>query len=334
MPDTALALESTITCPNCGHRATETMPTDACQYFYDCKGCGALLKPKSGNCCVFCSYGSVPCPPIQAGGGAPTCCAGDATAVEIRPGVQRPDWSIVTSAAARDALLARDRSRPGPVEAWTTALPQPQDAVWRAVIALFARLGRPPQWAEIAVEANLSERAVEEILSELERNDLLAVDKDRRSISYAYPFTARPSAHRISVHGHQLRALCAIDALGVGAMCDTDVVIESSCQLCGAAISIETARRGTTLWNVQPGDAVVWYDLDYDCCAATSCCPSIAFFCSDGHLENWRIAQARQPTGRRLMLADAFEIGRALFEPVLKPAAHDRHSVFGQSLRS
>src|SRR6185312_9837000 len=40
------------------------MPTDACQYFYDCKGCGALLKPLPGDCCVFCSYGSVPCPPV------------------------------------------------------------------------------------------------------------------------------------------------------------------------------------------------------------------------------------------------------------------------------
>jgi hypothetical protein len=41
------------------------MPTDACQFFYDCKGCGQRLKPKPGDCCVFCSYGSVPCPPVQ-----------------------------------------------------------------------------------------------------------------------------------------------------------------------------------------------------------------------------------------------------------------------------
>jgi hypothetical protein len=58
--------ESTITCPNCGHQATERMPQDACQIVYDCKGCGARLRPKPGDCCVFCSYGSVPCPPIQA----------------------------------------------------------------------------------------------------------------------------------------------------------------------------------------------------------------------------------------------------------------------------
>jgi hypothetical protein len=57
---------STITCPNCGHQETETMPTDNCHYYYECKSCGALLKPKQGDCCVFCSYGNVPCPPIQA----------------------------------------------------------------------------------------------------------------------------------------------------------------------------------------------------------------------------------------------------------------------------
>jgi hypothetical protein len=58
-------LHSELTCPNCGHRQTESMPTDACQFFYDCVGCGELLRPKACDCCVFCSYGSVPCPPKQ-----------------------------------------------------------------------------------------------------------------------------------------------------------------------------------------------------------------------------------------------------------------------------
>ncbi|WP_082863277.1 MULTISPECIES: GDCCVxC domain-containing (seleno)protein [unclassified Oleiphilus] len=60
-------LESKITCPNCGHHKTEVMPTDACVYFYECEGCKKLLKPNQGDCCVFCSYGSVKCPPIQQG---------------------------------------------------------------------------------------------------------------------------------------------------------------------------------------------------------------------------------------------------------------------------
>lgn len=42
------------------------MPTNACQWLYECEHCQALLRPKQGDCCVFCSYGSVQCPPVQA----------------------------------------------------------------------------------------------------------------------------------------------------------------------------------------------------------------------------------------------------------------------------
>jgi len=61
-----MILQSVITCPHCAMEKAELMPTDACRFFYTCTGCGATLRPKSGDCCVFCSYGSVPCPPIQA----------------------------------------------------------------------------------------------------------------------------------------------------------------------------------------------------------------------------------------------------------------------------
>ncbi|KAB2940277.1 GDCCVxC domain-containing (seleno)protein [Hyphomicrobium sp.] len=60
-----MELRSTITCPACGRASVEIMPTDACQYVYDCRHCGARLTPKKGECCVYCSYGSVPCPPVQ-----------------------------------------------------------------------------------------------------------------------------------------------------------------------------------------------------------------------------------------------------------------------------
>lgn len=56
---------STITCPKCGHRKKELMPTTACQFFYDCENCKEVLRPKEGDCCVFCSYGTVACPPVQ-----------------------------------------------------------------------------------------------------------------------------------------------------------------------------------------------------------------------------------------------------------------------------
>jgi hypothetical protein len=74
-------LQSVLTCPRCGHASLETMPTDACRFYHDCAHCGALLRPLPGHCCVFCSYGSVPCPPMQAQRG----CCGDAVSGRAAP---------------------------------------------------------------------------------------------------------------------------------------------------------------------------------------------------------------------------------------------------------
>jgi hypothetical protein len=56
---------STIRCPACDAESTAEMPLDACVYFWDCPACRRILKPLPGDCCVFCSYGLVPCPPKQ-----------------------------------------------------------------------------------------------------------------------------------------------------------------------------------------------------------------------------------------------------------------------------
>ena len=65
-------LASALTCPHCGYTSVELMPTDACVIIHECAGCHAVLRPNDGDCCVFCSFGSVKCPPVQVG------CCGDA----------------------------------------------------------------------------------------------------------------------------------------------------------------------------------------------------------------------------------------------------------------
>ena len=74
MSEPAPILLSVLTCPECGYAEEMEMPTDACLYYHECTSCQALLKPQKGDCCVFCSYANVPCPPIQLG----TCCSSDA----------------------------------------------------------------------------------------------------------------------------------------------------------------------------------------------------------------------------------------------------------------
>jgi hypothetical protein len=60
-----LSQESTLMCPKCGTQKVATMPFDACQIIFQCEQCGVSHQPLPGDCCVFCSFGTVPCPPIQ-----------------------------------------------------------------------------------------------------------------------------------------------------------------------------------------------------------------------------------------------------------------------------
>lgn len=67
-----IVLNSTLKCPKCGFEKDEQMPTDCCQFFYQCCACREVFKPLAGDCCVYCSYGTVKCPPMQKDNG---CCS-------------------------------------------------------------------------------------------------------------------------------------------------------------------------------------------------------------------------------------------------------------------
>jgi hypothetical protein len=69
-----IAMQAVITCPECGHKESEEIPTDACLFFYECLGCHTLLRPKKGDCCVFCSYCDRKCPSALKEGDRQECC--------------------------------------------------------------------------------------------------------------------------------------------------------------------------------------------------------------------------------------------------------------------
>lgn len=56
---------SEITCPKCGFKKMETLPTDVCLIKYKCDSCNTVSYSKDGDCCVFCSYGTHKCPSKQ-----------------------------------------------------------------------------------------------------------------------------------------------------------------------------------------------------------------------------------------------------------------------------
>lgn len=249
--------------------------------------------------------------------------------VEIRPGVRRPDWSVVTLPAAGEALRARSLSRPSLIDCWLVALNPAEDLAWRRVLVLFADLGRAPGAAEIADDTGVGEESVRHVLEILQRYDLVGLSEGDGRIVTAYPFTDRATGHVVTLGARRLNALCAVDALGAGAMYQRDVAVESRCRACDGPIRIATADLGKTVSTVSPPETVVWYDTSYDGSAASSCCTRIAFFCSDGHLNEWRGGRS----GHRLSVEEALEVGRALFAPVLVDApTQDRASVIETDL--
>lgn len=242
--------------------------------------------------------------------------AGDKPSVEIRPGISRPDWSVLTSRQACQALAGRFAARSGLLDRWAIKLEPDGDRIWRTILRLYADLGRAPKRADIVAASRTAVGDIGGLLDKLRSHDLIDLDP-AGEIKLAYPFTQASTGHRIHFRDNTLNALCAIDALGAAAMLQMDIAISSTCHRCGEAVQVVTTAEGTALKSVVPADAVVWYDFAYDGSAATSCCPAITFFCSVEHRRLWLEAQKPTRSGSELTMDEALQVGRAIFGPVL-----------------
>jgi hypothetical protein len=224
-----------------------------------------------------------------------------------------PDWSVVTEPAARRAIegiLAAGHydSRFGGLGADTAN-------VLAELLSLYVQLGRAPTVQEIAAQARLSAPVVSDHLVRLRKRDLILFDPGRSAILGAYPFTEADTGHSVTFDktGVTLATMCAIDALGAGAMCREDVTIRSACRACESPVIARTADQGMVLREVTPAESVVWVGLEQSRgCAANSLCTALLFFCSDEHLARWR-ANGVAGDGYRLSIEEAFQVGKALF---------------------
>lgn len=240
-------------------------------------------------------------------------------AFALRPGVLMPDWSLVTGPTAREALAASMVSARR-AEKWS-GLDAAEDRVWRAVLHGFARSGAAPETARLATGTGLDGPAVAGVLRALRRRDLVVLDERGTTVTAAYPFSARETGHRVRLDGlAAVHALCAIDALGMGAMLGCDTAIESSCPECGMPIRITTRDKGRALASATPATAAVWAGIRYaDGCGATSGCTVKLFFCSDEHLAAWRQRVDPGGAGFQLSVEAALQVGKGLFVPMLAP---------------
>ena len=238
-----------------------------------------------------------------------------ADAFVLRPGVMMPDWSLVADPTAREALAA-SMAVAGRAQKWS-GLTTAEDRVWQTILLGFARSGQAPDLVQLSDATGRDGTVIASVLHALRTRDLVVLDAE--GVTAAYPFCSWVTGHRVLLEEWAaVHSLCAIDALGAGAMLRRDTIIESTCRGCGAPVRIGTHGRGRALGRVTPDAAVVWSGIKYaDGCAATSGCTAKAFFCSDEHLTAWRERSDPDGVGFRLPMEAALQVGMALFVPML-----------------
>lgn len=199
------------------------------------------------------------------------------------------------------------------------ALSPPARGVHRRVLRELAAAGRPPEPAELRRLAREQGADPDAVLAELATRDVIAFD-DAGRIRAAYPFSPVPTAIRVRwPGGPDVRAMCAIDALGVSAMLARPVVITASEPGTGQTVTVEV-DHGHAVWR--PGTAVVFAGtLGEACCspAVDRSCGTINFFATASTARVWAESHPHI-TGRVLGQAEALasaiaEFGALLHEP-------------------
>lgn len=187
---------------------------------------------------------------------------------------------------------------------------------YRWILKSF-RAGAPPRPDELADAASELDLEVEPALERLQRDDLVHHDHATGAILVAYPFSGRPTAHRVRFDGREVYAMCAIDALGIAPMLGEPIEIASRDPLTGADIQVELEPDGRGTW--QPQRAVVVAGTTGSGESCDICCPVLNFFASTTNAERW-LADRSYVHGTVISLPDAIAAGRTVFGDILKEA--------------
>jgi Alkylmercury lyase len=192
-------------------------------------------------------------------------------------------------------------------------LPAAHRRLHRAILHGYLQTGKAPGRVELA---GVFGDATGAILEDLVMRDLIVLESGE--IIGAYPFTSRLSRHMVEIGGQEIAAMCAIDALGAGAMAGRDAKVRADCAECGALIRVAITAEGLEIARVTPEGVMIWAGVEpVSGCAADTQCRSMLMFCNLDHLEAWRAIHAPRGTGFHLAPAQALELGAAIFRPFL-----------------
>lgn len=200
-----------------------------------------------------------------------------------------------------------------PLKANQQSMSSKIQALHRDILYSYIDLGRSLSRGEIAQRVD----NVDEAVKTLQQNDMVVFD-DRGEPVGAYPFTMEKREHKISVNGHLVHSMCALDSLAVSPMYGMELEINSVCHVTGEPVVIR--QKGLEILNVSDVQdvyfAINWNAASANSCCADSLCTEMIFLKGESVANNW----LDEDTEHRQIftLSEAVEFAAGFFMPLLE----------------
>ncbi len=183
----------------------------------------------------------------------------------------------------------------------------------RDILYSYVDLGRSLTKGEIAQRVD----DVDEAVKVLQQKDMVVFDDSGEPVG-AYPFTMEKREHKISVNGHLVHSMCALDSLAVSPMYDVELEINSICHVSGEAVMIR--QKGHEVLNASNVEdvyfAINWNAASANSCCADSLCTEMIFLKGELIANQW--LDEDKEYRQIFTLSEAVEFAAGFFVPLLE----------------
>ena len=200
-----------------------------------------------------------------------------------------------------------------PLKANQKSMSAAMQALHRDILYSYIDLGRSLTRNEIAQRVD----DVDEAVKTMQQNDMVVFDGRGEPVG-AYPFTMEKREHKISVNGHLVHSMCALDSLAISPMYGVELEINSVCHVTGEPVLIW--QKGLKILNASDVQdvyfAINWNAASANSCCADSLCTEMVFIKGESLANNW----FNQDTEHRQIftLDEAVEFAAGFFMPLLE----------------
>ena len=157
---------------------------------------------------------------------------------------------------------------------------------------------------------------VPEAINVLSKYDMVTVSESGDPVG-AYPFTMMGREHKVQVNGHQIHAMCALDALTIGPMFGETTQVMSQCRVTAKPVKIDMS--GETILNLAEVQdvhfGIAWSAATAGSCCADSLCLEMNFLHDGETAVQWLADDA--DSREIFTLQEAVEFATRFFVPLL-----------------